>query len=48
MSGGDGERQLRTNQAKMRHDLLLFSFLSIFSLDASLAEPSHSVVCAHA
>lgn len=30
------ERQMRTNQAKMRHDLLLFSFLSVFFLDASL------------
>lgn len=41
----DRERQMRTNHAKMRHDLLLFSFLSVFFLDASLAVLSSHSCC---
>ena len=46
----DRERQMRTNHAKMRHDLLLYSSPGVFFLDASRAGLlRHSCcVCAHA
>lgn len=40
----DRERQMRTNQTKMRPDLLLFSFLCIFP-DPSLAAAQSCLLC---